>query len=216
MWLTIDGFAFSCFQGILEGQRRLRCGPQVEFTPPQYIEVESYNPQTLNTSNRVATEKRLFRENRGTRPQELPPVSKNALPRQESDSALQVGKARIRAERVELRLDGHLGDLRIPFRQGMLEILKSFCILSQVGINDGETVRTHIGFRRILPVLRELELLFPVAALAVRSQFPLQGAHFRKHILRLFADQEARFRFLGDCFLVPSEDGIKLSQTFMV
>ena len=52
------------------------------------------------------------------------------LPRQEPDATLQVSKARIRSERIELRFDGQLGYLRIPFCQGVLQVLESFSLLS--------------------------------------------------------------------------------------
>ena len=46
---------------------------------------------------------------------------------------------------------------------------KALAFSPQVGINDGETVRTDISLGRILLVPRKLELPFPVATLALRS-----------------------------------------------
>ena len=94
---------------------------------------------------------------------------------------------------------------------------KASGLLPQVGINDGETVRTDISFRADYCWSRaNWRLLSPVAALAPRGELPLQGLHFREHILRFLAGQEARLRFLGDGVIVPSEDGVQLSQTLVV
>jgi hypothetical protein len=64
----------------------------------------------------VGLQRHLSRTVHGIEIQGFGDFHQGTLLRQEPDATLQVSKARIGSERVELRFNGQLGYLRVPFR----------------------------------------------------------------------------------------------------